>query len=110
MLLPAGRMSVPNITAYMVSIGDVKTDESRAEIIFDVPKTPQPIVIYGMKGLRLPSLMYNSIYECPSFTVRLMAGNREAHRVRKGAFFLYVFLIRVQIHFFAFSSPSNAKQ
>ncbi len=61
--VPAGRVSVPNVTAYVVSIGDVEADWSRAEIAFDVPKTDHPIVIYGMKGLHLPDLEYNSLSE-----------------------------------------------
>ncbi len=83
-LVPADRVSVPNATAYVVSIGDVKADLSRTEIAFDVPKTPNPIVIYGMKELRLPDLEYNSLRECASLTVRLMAGDVVAHEVRKG--------------------------
>ncbi len=67
-LIPAGRVSVPNAKAYVVSIGDVKSDWSRAEIAFDVPKTDHPIVIYGMKGLRLPDLEYNSLSEGPNLT------------------------------------------
>ncbi len=82
-LLPAGRVNVPNITAYMVPLGDVKAVESRAEIVFHVPNTTHPIVIYGMKGRRPQILMYNSIDECPSLTVRFMAGNRVVHQVRK---------------------------
>ncbi len=85
MLLPAGRVSAPNVTAYMVSIGDVKEDASRGEIAFDVPKTANPIVIYGMKGLHLPDLEYNSISECPSLTVILKSGDVLKHHVRKGA-------------------------
>ncbi len=49
----------------------IKADWSWAEIGFDVPKTPNPIVIYGMKGLRLPDLEYNSIHECPFLQVQL---------------------------------------
>ncbi len=88
--VPAGRVSVPNATAYVVSIGDVKADWSRAEIAFDVPKTDHPIVIYGMKGLRLPDLEHNSLSECPSLTVRLMAGDALANIVRKGAKSLFL--------------------
>ncbi len=68
-LLPSGRVSAPNVTAYVVSVGEVKADWSLAEIAFDVPKTPNPIIIYGMKRLRLPDLEYKSILECPSLTV-----------------------------------------
>ncbi len=84
-LVQAGRVSVLNATAYVVSIGDVKADWSRAESAFDVPKTDHPIVIYGMKGLRLPDLEYNSLSEYSSLTVRFMAGDVLVHKVRKGA-------------------------
>ncbi len=70
-LLPAGHVSAPNVTAYVVSVGEVKADWSWAESAFDVPKTPNPIVIYGMKGLRLPDLEDNSIHECPFLQVQL---------------------------------------
>ncbi len=93
-------MSVPNATAYVVSIGDVKADWSRAEIAFDVPKTDHPIVIYGMKGLRLPDLEYNSLSDCSSLFVRLMAGDVEAHQVRKSIFSLYDFLIKLSFTVF----------
>ncbi len=56
MLLPAGHVSAPNVTAYVVSVGEVNADWSRAKIVFNVPETPHPIVIYGMQGLRLPDL------------------------------------------------------
>ncbi len=73
--LPAGRVSVPNVTAYEVSVGDVEVDLSLAEIAFDVPKTAHPIVIYGTKQLNLPDLEYNSTHVCPSLTVQLKTGD-----------------------------------
>ncbi len=109
-LLPAGGVSVPNATAYVVSIGDVKADWSRAEIAFDVPKTPHPIVIYGMKQLNLPDLEYNSIHDCSSLTVDLKTGDVLKHHVRKGALVSLRFIDKVQLHCSSFSSPSGAKR
>ncbi len=78
-LLPAGRVSASNATAYEVSVGEVKADWSWAEIAFDVPNPPNPIVIYGMKRLRLSDLEYNSIRECPFLQVQLKTDDAVAH-------------------------------
>ncbi len=77
--LPSGHVTVPNASAYVFSVGDVKDDYSVAQVTFDVPPTDHPIVIYGVKRFLLPKIFYVSIVECPLLRVYLKAGDVTAH-------------------------------
>ncbi len=58
-------MSVPNASAYVLSVGDVQGDDSKAQIRFNQTPTDHPIVIYGVKKINLHEVSYNEIKDCP---------------------------------------------
>ncbi len=76
-------MSVPNASAYVLSVGDVQGDDSKAQIRFDQSPTDHPIVIDGVKKLNLHEVSYNWMHvkECPTLHVSLYSGETVAHEV-----------------------------
>ncbi len=74
-------MSVPNASAYVLSVGDVQGDVSKAQIKFNQTPTDHPIVIYGVKKLNLREVSYNGIKDCPTLYVSLYSGETVAHEV-----------------------------
>ncbi len=74
-------MSVPNASAYVLSVGDVQGDYSKAQIRFDQPQTDHPIVIYGVKKLNFHEVSYNGIKDCPMLDVSMYSGETVAHEV-----------------------------
>ncbi len=74
-------MSVPNASAYVLSVGDVQGDDSKAQIRFNQTPTDHPIVIYGVKKLNLHEVSYNGIKDCPTLHASLYSGETEAHEV-----------------------------
>ncbi len=74
-------MSVPNASAYVLSVGDVLGDYSKAQIRFNQPQTDRPIVIYGLKKLNLHEVSYNGIKDCPTLETWMYSGETKAHEV-----------------------------
>ncbi len=82
MLVPSDPVSVPNASAYMVSVGDVTNDVSKAQITFDVPQSADhSIVIYGAEAFNLRAAHYNGLKEIPKLTVTLKSKNGVLHKV-----------------------------
>ncbi len=67
-------MSVPNASAYVLSLGDVQGDVSKAQIRFGQTKTDHPIVIYGVEKLNLHEVSCNCIKDCPRLDVSMYSG------------------------------------
>ncbi len=79
--VPSDPVRARNASAYVLTVGDVQEDVSRAEVRFDQPQTDNPIVIYGVKKLYLHEVAYNGIREYPTLHVRLYSGETVAHGV-----------------------------
>ncbi len=79
--LPSDSVNVPNAWAYVLSVGDVQGDESKAQIRFNQTPTDHPIVIYGVKNLNLQNVPYNGINDCPSIDVSLYSDETVAQKV-----------------------------
>ncbi len=89
MLIPSDHVSVPNASAYMVSVGDVTNDVSKAQITFDVPRSvDNSIVIYGVEAFNMRAVYYNGIKEVPTLTVTLKSKNGVLH----GVIFAFIIL------------------
>ncbi len=80
--LPSDPVSVPNASAYVLTVGDVQGDDSKAQIRFNQTPTDHPIVIYGVKKLNLHEVSYDGIKDCPMLDVLMYSGENVAHRVR----------------------------
>ncbi len=81
-LIPSDPVSIPNASAYKVSVGDVTTDVSKAQITFDVPRSADhSIVIYGVEAFNMRAVYYNGIKEIPTLTVTLKSKNDVLHWV-----------------------------
>ncbi len=74
-------MSAPNASAYVLSVGDVQGDVSKAQIRFGQTPTDQPIVIYGVKKLNLHEVSYDGINDCPMLEVLMYSGETMAQKV-----------------------------
>ncbi len=75
-------MNVPNASAYVLSVGDVQGDASKAQIRFNQTPTDHPIIIYGLKKLNLHEVSYHGINDCPMLNVSMYSGETVAHQVR----------------------------
>ncbi len=80
--LPSDPGNRPNASAYILSVGDVQDDVSKAQIRFDQTRTDRPIVIYGVKKLNLHEVSYGGIKGCPMLDVLMYSGETVAHEVR----------------------------
>ncbi len=79
--MPSDPVKAHNVSAYVLTVGDVQEDESKAQVWFDQPQTDNPIVIYGVKRLNLHEVAHNGITDDTRLTVRLYSGETVAHRV-----------------------------
>ncbi len=79
--LPSDQVNVPNASAYVLSVGDVQDDDSKAQIRFNQTPTDHPIVIYGVKKLNLHEVSYNGIKDCPTLETWMYSGETKAHEV-----------------------------
>ncbi len=81
-LVPSDPVSVPNASAYMVSVGDVTDDVSKTQITFDVPRSADnSIVIYGVEAFNMRAAHYNGLREMSMLTVELKSKNGVLHKV-----------------------------
>ncbi len=81
-LIPSDPVSVPNASAYMVSVGDVTNDVSKAQITFDVTRSvDNSIVIYGVEAFNMRAVYYNGIKEIPTLKVKLKSDDVLLHGV-----------------------------
>ncbi len=74
-------MKAHNVSAYVLTVGDVQEDVSKAQVWFDQPQTANLIVIYGVKRLNLHKLTYNKKEHYPELIVRLFSGENVTHQV-----------------------------
>ncbi len=74
-------MKAHNVSAYVLTVGDVQEDVSKAQVWFDQPQTANPIVIYGVKRLHLHGAKYNGITDDTRLRVRLYSGENTEHEV-----------------------------
>ncbi len=82
MLIPSDPVSIPNASAYMVSVGDVTNDVSKAQITFDVPRSADhSIVIYGVEAFNMRAVYYNGKIETPTLEVELKSDDVFLHGV-----------------------------
>ncbi len=74
-------MRARNASAYVLTVGDVQEDVSKAQVWFDQPQTDNPIVICGVKKLNLHEVAYNGIRDYPKLQVMLYSGKILVHEV-----------------------------
>ncbi len=79
--VPSNPVKARNASAYVLTVGDVQEDVSKAQVWFDQPQTDNPIVICGVKKLNLHEVTYKGIKYDPQLIVRLYSGATVAHGV-----------------------------
>ncbi len=79
--MPSDPVRARNASAYVLTVGDVQEDVSKAQVWFDKPQTDNSIVIYGVKRLNLHELTYNRKEHYPELIVKLYSGENVAHQV-----------------------------
>nr|CUU99624.1 hypothetical transcript [Hymenolepis microstoma] len=69
--IPSKEISVRDVSAYLLTFGEVKKDVERASFAFDLLKVENLAILYTFKHFNLPKLSFNSRSECAALDCSL---------------------------------------